>query len=247
MAEHQLPKLTVRVRFPSSAPENSTGASPHPRIRSRVPGTRTAKVSIWDTFAHTPGNISNDDSGDVANDHYHRYAHDVAMMKSTGVNAYRFSISWPRIFPEGQASPIAKDSTSTADSWTRYGGRHRAFRHALPLGSSPGAPGPGSTAGSRPTPRRRSASTRAIWPSGSATASSTSSRSTKGDPGEGRERHQGRVGNFSCGCVGRLISVATDTPLRSHVDRVQLRWTGSLGHARSTQDPPRARSARLHA
>ena len=178
MAEHQLPKLTVRVRFPSSAPENSTGASPHPRIRSRVPGTRTAKVSIWDTFAHTPGNISNDDSGDVANDHYHRYAEDVALMKSTGVNAYRFSISWPRIFPEGQASPIAKDSTSTADSWTRYGGRHRAFRHALPLGSSPGAPGPGSTAGSRPTPRRRSASTRAIWPSGSATASSTSSRST---------------------------------------------------------------------
>ena len=93
MAEHQLPKLTVRVRFPSSAPENSTGASPHPRIRSRVPGTRTAKVSIWDTFAHTPGNISNDDSGDVANDHYHRYAEDVALMKSTGVNAYRFSIS----------------------------------------------------------------------------------------------------------------------------------------------------------
>jgi beta-glucosidase len=79
-------------------------------------------VSIWDTFAHTPGNISNDDSGDVANDHYHRYAEDVALMKSTGVNAYRFSISWPRIIPEGQASPIAKDSTSTADSWTRLRG-----------------------------------------------------------------------------------------------------------------------------
>jgi len=65
-------------------------------------------VSIWDTFAHTPGNISNDDSGDVANDHYHRYAHDVAMMKSTGVNAYRFSISWPRIFPEGTGEPNRK-------------------------------------------------------------------------------------------------------------------------------------------
>jgi len=65
-------------------------------------------VSIWDTFAHTPGNISNDDSGDVANDHYHRYAEDVALMKSTGVNAYRFSISWPRIFPEGTGEPNRK-------------------------------------------------------------------------------------------------------------------------------------------
>jgi beta-glucosidase len=65
-------------------------------------------VSIWDTFAHTPGNIKNDDIGDVANDHYHRYKEDVALMKSIGVNAYRFSIAWPRIFPEGTGQPNPK-------------------------------------------------------------------------------------------------------------------------------------------
>ena len=57
--------------------------------------------SIWDTYAHTPGKIRNDENADVANDHYHRYPEDVALMRSFGVQAYRFSISWPRIFPEG--------------------------------------------------------------------------------------------------------------------------------------------------
>jgi beta-glucosidase len=64
--------------------------------------------SIWDTYAHTPGNIKNDDTGDVANDHYHRYREDVALMKSIGATAYRFSIAWPRIFPEGTGSPNRK-------------------------------------------------------------------------------------------------------------------------------------------
>jgi beta-glucosidase len=65
-------------------------------------------ASIWDTFAHTPGNIRNDDTGDVANDHYHRYPEDVALMKSIGATAYRFSIAWPRIFPEGIGEPNPK-------------------------------------------------------------------------------------------------------------------------------------------
>jgi len=65
--------------------------------------------SIWDTFAHTPGNISNGDTGDVANDHYHRYREDVALMKNElGANSYRFSIAWPRIFPEGSGKPNPK-------------------------------------------------------------------------------------------------------------------------------------------
>lgn len=64
--------------------------------------------SIWDRFAHTPGNIKNGDTGDVANDHYHRYKEDVALMKDIGVNAYRFSIAWPRIFPEGMGTPNPK-------------------------------------------------------------------------------------------------------------------------------------------
>lgn len=65
-------------------------------------------VSIWDTFAHTPGKVKNDENADVANDHYHRYPEDVALMKEIGANAYRFSIAWPRIFPEGTGSPNPK-------------------------------------------------------------------------------------------------------------------------------------------
>jgi len=58
--------------------------------------------SIWDEFSHTPGNVMRDDNGDVACDHYHRFREDVAMMKEMGLNAYRFSISWSRILPEGK-------------------------------------------------------------------------------------------------------------------------------------------------
>src|SRR5215475_155248 len=65
-------------------------------------------LSIWDTYAHTPGNIKNGDTGDVANDHYHRYKEDVALMRSIGAKAYRFSIAWPRIFPEGTGQPNPK-------------------------------------------------------------------------------------------------------------------------------------------
>ena len=64
--------------------------------------------SIWDTFAHTPGKIANGDTGDIANDHYHRYKEDVALMKDIGANAYRFSIAWPRIFPQGDGTPNPK-------------------------------------------------------------------------------------------------------------------------------------------
>src|SRR5262245_17754019 len=64
--------------------------------------------SIWDTYAHTPGKIKNNDTGDVANDHYHRYKEDVALMKDIGANAYRFSIAWPRIFPNGTGQPNPK-------------------------------------------------------------------------------------------------------------------------------------------
>jgi beta-glucosidase len=64
--------------------------------------------SIWDRFAHTPGKIKNDDTGDVADDHYHRYKEDVQLMKALGSNAYRFSISWPRVFPDGTGAPNPK-------------------------------------------------------------------------------------------------------------------------------------------
>ena len=58
--------------------------------------------SIWDRFSHTPGNVMNGDTGDVACDHYHRYVEDVALMKELGVKAYRFSVSWSRVLPKGK-------------------------------------------------------------------------------------------------------------------------------------------------
>jgi beta-glucosidase len=62
-------------------------------------------VSIWDTFSHTPGRTLGGDTGDVACDHYHRWAQDLDLMAGLGVAAYRFSISWPRIQPDGSGEP----------------------------------------------------------------------------------------------------------------------------------------------
>jgi beta-glucosidase len=61
--------------------------------------------SIWDRFSHTPGKIENGDTGDIACDHYHRSQEDIKLMKEIGLQAYRFSISWPRLFPEGRGLP----------------------------------------------------------------------------------------------------------------------------------------------
>ncbi len=58
--------------------------------------------SIWDTFAKTPGKTKNGATGDVACDHYHRWPEDIALMKELGIQAYRLSVSWPRILPDGQ-------------------------------------------------------------------------------------------------------------------------------------------------
>ena len=63
-------------------------------------------LSIWDTFSNKPGNIAHDENGNKACDHYHRYREDISLMKNLGIQAYRFSISWSRIFPDG----IVKDS-----------------------------------------------------------------------------------------------------------------------------------------
>jgi beta-glucosidase len=59
-----------------------------------------ATPSIWHEFSHRPGRIRDGTNGDLACDHYHLYARDVGLMKDLGLGAYRFSVSWPRIFPE---------------------------------------------------------------------------------------------------------------------------------------------------
>ncbi|GAE37385.1 GH1 family beta-glucosidase [Halalkalibacter akibai] len=58
-------------------------------------------LSIWDTFSKIPGKVVNGDNGDVACDSYHRYEEDIAIMKDLGIKAYRFSVAWPRIYPNG--------------------------------------------------------------------------------------------------------------------------------------------------
>ena len=58
-------------------------------------------LSIWDVFCHEKGNVEEGHTGDVACDHYHRFREDVRLMKELGIRAYRFSISWTRIFPDG--------------------------------------------------------------------------------------------------------------------------------------------------
>src|SRR6202048_1915977 len=64
--------------------------------------------SIWDTFSHTPGKIEDHSNADRANDHYHRYKEDVGLIRELRVKAYRFSIAWPRVFPQGTGAPNPK-------------------------------------------------------------------------------------------------------------------------------------------
>ncbi len=61
--------------------------------------------SVWDVYSHTPGKTDHGDTGDVADDSYHLYKEDVGLLKNLGAGAYRFSISWSRIFPEGTGQP----------------------------------------------------------------------------------------------------------------------------------------------
>jgi beta-glucosidase len=64
--------------------------------------------SIWDTFSHTPGKIGDNSNADRANEHYHRYKDDIGLIKNIGARAYRFSIAWPRVFPNGDGAANPK-------------------------------------------------------------------------------------------------------------------------------------------
>ncbi len=66
------------------------------------------KPSVWDTHSHQAGRVNHGDTGDVAVDQYHRYKEDIQLMKALGVKAYRFSVAWPRVFPDGDGKPNEK-------------------------------------------------------------------------------------------------------------------------------------------
>ncbi|MBA2692232.1 MAG: beta-glucosidase [Rubrobacter sp.] len=73
------------------------------QIEGAVEGGGRGK-SIWDTFSHTPGKVYRGDTGDVACDHFHRLEEDLDLMAELGLGAYRFSVAWPRIQPEGSGA-----------------------------------------------------------------------------------------------------------------------------------------------
>jgi beta-glucosidase len=95
--------MTDALQFPAGFLWGSATASY--QIEGAVnEGGRTP--SIWDTFSHTPGRVERGETGDVADDHYHRFRDDVAIMARLGLSSYRFSVSWPRITPQVTADSL---------------------------------------------------------------------------------------------------------------------------------------------
>jgi len=90
---------TARAAFPSTFVWGTATAA------YQVEGAATEDgrgESIWDRFSATPGNVANGDTGAVACDTYHRYAEDIRLMRTLGIGAFRLSVAWPRILPEGR-------------------------------------------------------------------------------------------------------------------------------------------------
>ena len=90
--------MSLAARFPSSFRFGAATAAYQIEGAVDVDGRGR---SIWDTHSHAPGRITGGDTGDVACDHYHRMEQDVALMTELGLDAYRFSVAWPRIIPDG--------------------------------------------------------------------------------------------------------------------------------------------------
>ena len=93
--------MTTEYRFPDAF---LWGAATSAYQIEGSPLADGAGPSNWHRFVHTPGNVRLDDTGDVACDHYRRYASDVALMAELGLRSYRFSISWSRVFPAGRGT-----------------------------------------------------------------------------------------------------------------------------------------------
>ena len=88
--------------------------------------------SIWDTFARTPGKVHAGHTGDVACDHYHRYADDAALIAKLGLREYRFSVAWPRVKPDGTGPANPRGASSTSRRSPRASTRSRAASTSAP-------------------------------------------------------------------------------------------------------------------
>src|SRR5512135_227150 len=101
------------TKIPANAPANFPGgflwgtATSSYQIEGAVAEDGRG-TSIWDRFVQLKGKVIDQSTADVANDHYHRYKEDVKLIKKLGAKAYRFSIAWPRVFPEGTGTPNPK-------------------------------------------------------------------------------------------------------------------------------------------
>ncbi|GAA2235245.1 GH1 family beta-glucosidase [Rarobacter faecitabidus] len=93
--------MTV-YRFPENFLWGAATASYQVEGAAHIDGR---KPSIWDTFSAIPGAVMNGDNGDIACDQYHRYPEDVALMRDLAIGAYRFSVSWARVRPDGASGP----------------------------------------------------------------------------------------------------------------------------------------------
>ena len=93
--------MTTKIEFPS---DFLWGSATSAYQIEGSPLADGAGPSIWHRFCHTPNLVRDGDTGDIACDHYRRYRDDVALMRTLGMNAYRFSIAWGRVLPEGRGS-----------------------------------------------------------------------------------------------------------------------------------------------
>ena len=160
--------------------------------------------SIWDRFAHTPGRIQNGDTGDVACDSYHRYAEDIALLRQLNLRSYRFSISWPRIQPDGTRRAESEGARLLQAAGRRDAGRRDpAARDAVPLGPAAGARGCRRLAGARHGGalcrlRRRSSSARSATASSTGSSSTSRRRSRASATGTASTRRGARIRSPSC-------------------------------------------------
>jgi beta-glucosidase len=100
--DHTYPQALELINLPVSFPKDFLWGAATAAYQVEGAAKEDGRgLSIWDQFATIPGKIYQGHTGEVASDHYHRYLDDIALMKALGLGAYRFSISWPRVLPQG--------------------------------------------------------------------------------------------------------------------------------------------------